>query len=237
VPFTQVTITGEVRLPGPAVGDKQLTLLAAITQVGGFTADAAVIEIHRTFSGASSVTPATPESEYPAQYVVRADLVSNATADPVLVVGDFIVVRRVLELHPPMPAGQFGAGAFRLDWAPWGVAAPVVLTSGEPRYTAAGMALKLQGTVELEAVVKADGTVADARVLRGLDARLRDLLAELEGFSDAHANWVRQIVGNGPIGLDANALECVRTWTFKPGTILGKPVSVIQRVFVPFRLR
>ena len=103
-----------------------------------------------------------------ARYVLRADLVSDAANDPLLVTGDFIVVRRVLELHAPTPAGQFGAGAFRFDWATWGVAAPVLLTSSEPRYTTAGMALKLQGTVELEVVVKADGTVGDARVIRGL---------------------------------------------------------------------
>ncbi|HEX5068885.1 MAG TPA: hypothetical protein VFV78_01615 [Vicinamibacterales bacterium] len=29
----------------------------------------------------------------------------------------------------------------------------------------------------------------------------------------------------------------MRTWTFQPGTILGKPVSIIQTVPVPFKLR
>ena len=236
-PFAQITVTGEVRTPGPLVTDKPMTLLAAIAQAGGFTADAAVIEIHRRSSGAGPVTAATPAREYQTRYVMRTDLVSNAATDPLLAGGDFIVVRRVLELHPPTPAGLFGAGAYRLDWATLGVAAPVVRTSSEPEYTRAGMVLKLQGTVELEVVVKADGTVGDARVVRGLDARLRDLLAELKRIGDAHAEAVLQIVGNGPIGLDANATECVRTWTFVPGTILGKTASVIQTVSVPFKLR
>jgi outer membrane biosynthesis protein TonB len=99
------------------------------------------------------------------------------------------------------------------------------------------MVLKVQGTVELEVVVKADGTVGDARVVRGLDARLPDLVAELKRTGGAHADAVLQIVGNGPIGLDANALECVRTWTFVPGTILGKAASVIRTESVPFKLR
>ena len=236
-PVTQVTVTGEVRTPGSLVTDKPLTLLAAIAQAGGFTDDAAVIEIRRRASGVGPITAATPASEYHPQYVLRADAATNAPNGPVIFGGDFIIVRRVLELHPPMPAGEFGAGAFRLDRTTWGVATPVVRTSSEPQYTRAGMVLKLQGTVDLEVVVKADGTVGDARVSRGLDARLPDLVAELRRIGDAHAEAVLQIVGNGPIGLDANAIECVRTWTFKPGAILGKAAPVIQAVSVPFKLR
>lgn len=236
-PAVQMTVTGEVRTPGPLATDKPTTLLAAITQAGGFTADAAVIEIHRRSSGAGPVTATTPPSDYQTLYVARAELVNSAINDPLLVSGDFIVVRRVLELHAPAPAGQFGAGAYRLGWTTWGVSAPLVRTSSEPQYTRAGMVLKLQGTVQLEVVVKADGTVGDARVIRGLDAQLPDLVAELRRMGDSHSNEVLQIVGNGPIGLDANAIECVRTWTFVPGTILGKATPVIQPVSVPFKLR
>ena len=236
-PLAQITVTGEVRTPGPLVSDKAMTLLAAIAQAGGFTADAAVIEIHRRSSGAGPVTAATPASEYQTRFVVRSELESHAATDPPLAGGDFIVVRHVLDLHPPMPRGQFGAGAYRLDWATWGVALPVVLTSREPAYTRAGMVLKLQGTVELEVVVNADGTVGDARVVTGLEPRLPDLVAELKRLGGAHAETVLQIVGNGPIGLDANAIECVRTWTFAPGTILGRPTPIIQTVFVLFTLR
>ena len=168
---------------------------------------------------------------------MRGDLESKVANDPVLASGDFVVVRRALEIHAPPAAGRFGAGAFRFDWTTWGVSDPVLLTSSEPQYTRAGMVLKLQGTVELEVVVKADGTVGDARVMRGLDARLPELLAELKRANNDHALAVLQIVGNGPIGLDASALECVRTWRFKPGTILGKPVPVFSAVSVPFRLR
>lgn len=236
----QVTVTGEVRTSGQF---QAWTLLGAIAWAGGFNDVAGVIEIRRRSSGAGPVTTSTPASEYQSQYIVRADLVSRAANDPILLAGDFIVVRRTLELTSPIPAGQFGAGAYRLDSATWGVAAPVVvLTSSEPQYTRAGMVLKLQGTVELEVVVKADGSVGDARVITGFEARLPALLADLRaralgGPDSNHAALVLQIVGDGPIGLDANAIECVRTWTFTPGTILGRPASVIRTVSMPFRLR
>jgi hypothetical protein len=236
-PVTEVVVSGEVRAPTHAVTTQPLTLRAAIARAGGFTADAAVIEIRRRSSGAGPVTAATPPNEYQVQYVIRADLVSHPETDPLLTGGEFIVVRRLLDLHAPMPTGRFGSGAYRLDWTTWGVTAPAVLTSREPQYTAAGMAVKLQGTVELEVVVNADGTVGDARVLKGLDARRPEIVAELKRIDDAHANSVLRLIGDGPLGLDASAVECVKTWTFTPGTILGNPRPIIQAVSVEFRLR
>ena len=232
-----VTVMGEVLKPGILVSDKPLTLLAAIAEAGGFTGNAAVIEIRRRSTGTGPVTNATPASEYQSTYALRVALATKAVADPSLAVGDFVIVRRELELHPPMMAGEFGAGAYRLNYATWGVTAPVVRTSREPEYTLAGMRLKLQGTVDVEAVVNADGTVADARVVRSLDARKPELVAELRRSGDAHSISVLETVGDGPIGLDANAVACVKTWTFAPGTILGQPTPVIQTVSVPFKLR
>jgi hypothetical protein len=136
------------------------------------------------------------------------------------------------------PAGQFGAGAFRLEFATWGVAPPVVVTWSEPQYTRAGMALKLQGTVELDVVVNADGSVGDARLVRGLDARLPYLIADVRRVrGDAVADAVLGMLVNGAIGLDASAIDCVKTWTFTPASILGKPVAAIRATSVVFRLR
>jgi len=42
----------------------------------------------------------------------------------------------------------------------------------EPQYTRAGMVLKLQGTVELEVVVKADGDVGHSDSVRAIQASL-----------------------------------------------------------------
>jgi hypothetical protein len=234
--FPHVTVGGLVRTPGLVAADRPLRLLEAISQAGGLDAQAAVIEIRRRALGWGPVTLTTPAAEYRVQYVVLTEASADAN-NPLLFNGDAIIVRPVLELHPATPAGQFGARAFRLDWTTWGVAAPEVLTMSEPLYTRAGFALKLQGNVEVEVLVNADGSVGDARVVRGLDARLPALLDELRRHNGPHEQWVLQTVGNGPIGLDANALECVKTWTFQPGTILGKPTPVIQTVSVAFKLR
>jgi len=234
---SDVVVTGEVQTPGRALPARQLSLSAAVAGAGGFTAGAAVIEIRHRTAGAGQVIATTPATDYRAQYVLRGDLASRPEKDLALAPGDFVIVRKALESHPPVPAGQFGAGAYRLDFTTWGVAAPVVLTSSEPQYTRAAMVAKLQGTVQLEVVVKADGTVGDARVRQGLDAQLPAILAELRRINDAHAVSVLQIIGDGPLGLDANAVECVKTWTFTPGTVLGNPTPIVRDVAVAFKLR
>jgi hypothetical protein len=235
-PDIDVLVAGEVQAPGHARTKRQLTLSAAIALAGGYTPGAEVVEIRRRSSGEGPVAPTTPVNEYRIQYVIRAELESHRETDPLLAGGEFIMVRPGLYLLDP-PVRGFGAGAFRPQFAVWGLAAPVVLTSKEPEYTRAGMVAKLQGTVELEVVVNADGTVREARVLKGLDQLLPDILTDLRRFQDAHAAAVLEIIGNGPLGLDANAVECVKTWTFTPGTVLGHPQPMIHTVSVEFRLR
>jgi hypothetical protein len=236
VPTVDVIVNGEVRRPGTADTKQPLTLSAAIAQVGGFTAGAEVIEIRRRSSGAGPVTAATPANEYGIQYVIRANLESHAETDPALRGGEFVLVRQGLYLHAPAGRG-FGAGALRLDWTTWGVAAPAVLTSREPQYTRAAMVAKVQGTVDVEVVVDADGTVREARVMTGLDWLLPDLVTDLKRHDDAHSRAVLDVIGTGPLGLDASAVECVKTWTFTPGTVLGKPHAMIHKVWVEFKLR
>jgi TonB family protein len=58
-------------------------------------------------------------------------------------------------------------------------------------------------------VVMPDGTVGRARITRSLD---KDL------------------------GLDAQALETVKTWRFEPGTLKGEAVPVVMDVTLEFRL-
>lgn len=86
----------------------------------------------------------------------------------------------------PLPAGQFGAGAYRPGN---GVTDPVRLREVKPVYTPAAKAAGLHGSVELEAVIGIDGAVKDVRVTRSLDATL---------------------------GLDANAVDAVRQTPFTP---------------------
>jgi TonB family protein len=68
----------------------------------------------------------------------------------------------------------------------------------------------VQGTVDVEIVVRADGTVADARISRSLDK--------------LH-------------GLDEEALATARRWTFEPATLKGQPVPVVSTLTFQFRLQ
>jgi TonB family protein len=98
--------------------------------------------------------------------------------------------------------GPPGSGA-GIDW-------PQPVFQVKPQYTAEAMRAKLQGMVTLEVVVRPDGTVGDAKVVRSLD----------------------------PIfGLDQAAIVAVKAWKFKPGMRDGKPIPVLVTVEMSFTLR
>lgn len=103
--------------------------------------------------------------------------------------------------------GGFGGGAYRPGS---GVTTPEVLTEVKPEYTADAMRMKVQGVVEVEAIVMPDGSVDQVRIVRSLDDR-----------------W----------GLDQKAVEAVKRWRFRPGTRLGKPVPVLVNIELTFTLR
>jgi protein TonB len=89
------------------------------------------------------------------------------------------------------------------------VLAPTLIRSVDPKFTPEAMQARIQGTVELEAVVQANGTVGMVRVTRSLD----------------------------PIhGLDIEAIRAARQWVFRPGTRGGQPVDVIVKLIVDFRI-
>lgn len=104
-----------------------------------------------------------------------------------------------------------GGGGLVVDQGP-GVVAPVLIAEVKPNYTVEAMRAKLQGTVLLEAVVLADGTI-DARrirILRSLDRSF---------------------------GLDEQAVRAVKQWRFRPGTYQGRPAAVRVAVELTFTLR
>jgi len=103
--------------------------------------------------------------------------------------------------------GGTGGGAYRLGN---GVTTPVLLREVKPQYTSDAMRAKIQGTVWVECVVKPDGTVGDAQVVRSLDS---------------------------VFGLDQEAIRAARQWRFRPGTRLGEPVPVLITIELTFTLR
>jgi len=84
----------------------------------------------------------------------------------------------------------------------------VLVRQVEPRYTSEAMRAKISGDVELEAVIKPDGTVGEIRVMKSLDDRF---------------------------GLDQEAIKALRQWQFKAGLDRdGRAVPVIVTVILSF---
>lgn len=88
-----------------------------------------------------------------------------------------------------------------------GMAWPRVVREIMPRYTQDAMRAKIQGTVEMDAVVLGDGTIGAARVTKGL------------GY-----------------GLDEAALAAARLWLFDPGKLNDQPVATKVVLQLEFRL-
>ena len=101
--------------------------------------------------------------------------------------------------------GGYGGGPFRPGS---GVEPPRLLREVKANYTDEARRGNIEGEVELEIVVRRDGTVGDVKVLRGLRG-----------------------------GLNERAIEAVRQWRFAPGRMKGTPVDVVVEVGVEFRLR
>lgn len=85
---------------------------------------------------------------------------------------------------------------------------PTLLSQVKPKYTSEALALKIQGTVTLEAVVSREGRPVEVRVTRSLDPR----------------------------GLDEEAIKAVREWRFNPGRRGDTPVDVLVTVWLDFRI-
>ena len=111
------------------------------------------------------------------------------------------------------PAGPDTAGGRvsqgRLPPETPGLKAPVLKHTVYPRYTSDAMRAKLQGVVEVQAVVMPDGSVSRARVTTSLDKAF---------------------------GLDEQAVIAAKQWTFEPGELNGKSVPVAVSLKLEFRL-
>jgi periplasmic protein TonB len=89
-----------------------------------------------------------------------------------------------------------------------GVGYPSCLYCPEPQYSEDARKAKYQGTVVLQVIIQPDGHATDIRVVK-----------------------------SPGLGLDAKAVEAVRTWRFKPALgPNGKPVATLTPIEVTFRL-
>ena len=88
-----------------------------------------------------------------------------------------------------------------------GIAPPAVLSRVEPHYTDEARSAHCQGTVVLEAVVHANGSVDVVRVVHSVGC-----------------------------GLDDSAISAMKQWVFRPGTKNGEPVDIALNIEVNFHL-
>jgi protein TonB len=87
------------------------------------------------------------------------------------------------------------------------VKAPIVVKRVDPIYNETARKARIQGFVIIEAVIDREGNVTEARIIKPL-----------------------------PLGLDMAALNAVKQWKFKPGTLNGQPVPVYYNLTVNFRI-
>jgi protein TonB len=106
----------------------------------------------------------------------------------------------------PGTGGGFGGGAFHPGN---GCANPTLVRQVDPKYTSEAMRAKLQGDVEIEAVVQKDGKVGQVQLTHSLDKQF---------------------------GLDEEALKAAKAWLFRPATCQGQPVDMIVTLQLQFRL-
>lgn len=85
---------------------------------------------------------------------------------------------------------------------------PEPLYREKPQYTQEAMAAQIEGTVLLEVVVLPDGSTGNISVVRSLDP-----------------------------GLDRQAVDALKRWTWKPGTRGGEPARVSVQVQLAFTLK
>ncbi len=103
--------------------------------------------------------------------------------------------------------GGTGGGVYQLGS---GVTTPVLIQQVKPQYTSDAMRARIQGTAMVSCVVRPDGSVTDAEIVRSLDRTF---------------------------GLDEEALKAARQWRFRPGTLRGEPVAVRVVIEMSFTLR
>ncbi len=102
--------------------------------------------------------------------------------------------------------GGTGGGPFRPGS---GIEPPRLLTEVKPDYPEDARRSGREGTVDMEIVVRRDGSVGDVRILKGLSSS----------------------------ALNDRAVQAVRQWRFSPARRLGTLVDVIVEVSVEFKMR
>ena len=120
------------------------------------------------------------------------------------ILGAFVLAVYSLTLPPPPAATEPAEPPLRIGGR---VQRPEVIVREEPEYPRLALLGRVEGTVELSAVITKEGRVEKIEVVRG-----HPLLA-------------------------AAAVDCVRRWRYKPGTLNETPIDVPTTIEVRFHLK
>jgi TonB family protein len=115
---------------------------------------------------------------------------------------------RTAPFSNPVPSGQSSDSPDTVYSAGPGVVVAKAIYSPAAQYSDAARKARIRGDVLLEAVIAADGTVREARVIRPLNP-----------------------------DLDANALRALKTWRFEPATKDGKAVAIRSQISMSFNVQ
>ncbi len=137
-----------------------------------------------------------------AAYEARIAALTDAPVAPSEASASVATEREPLSAQSPDTRGIYRPGN--------GVVMPRVLREWKPQYTSDAMRAKVEGSVSVECVVKADGTVGSVEVVRSLDRTY---------------------------GLDDEAIKAAKQWKFAPGTKDGIPVAVVVTIELTFTLK
>ena len=88
------------------------------------------------------------------------------------------------------------------------ISGPSPVRKVDPKYPPSLMSERVEGEVVLYAVIRRDGSVDSIQLVQGIDEQL-----------------------------DANAMEALSQWKFRPAARQGSPVELEAIVHIPFRLR
>jgi TonB family protein len=127
---------------------------------------------------------------------------SSSLDEPPAISADVNAVRR-----SPLPSIDRSLVGDLYDDETSGIEDPRPIRRVTPEYTSAAMRAIVQGMVEMDVVILADGTIGDARVRKSLD-----------------------------VDLDHQALVAARYWLFDPARLNGRNVAMRATLVLEFRL-